>query len=96
LDEGDAMKIVAIIINIFIPGLGTLFVGKVAQGIVQLLLAAVAFVLTASGIFAIFGVPLGFCVWIWALVSAATSPSEPVKVVIVHQYEPAPAPSEKR
>jgi TM2 domain-containing membrane protein YozV len=84
------MKAVAILINFFIPGLGSFFVGKVAQGVVQLLLCFVALILTMTGIFAIIGVPLGIGVWIWGLVTAATSPSEPVKVVIVHQYESAP------
>ena len=88
------MKIVAILINFFIPGLGSFFVGKVAQGIVQLILYVFSIALIATGILAIFGIPLMIGVWIWGLVTAATAPSQPVQVVVVHQYEQAPA--EKR
>ena len=67
------MKIVAIIVNFFFPGLGTLLIGQIGTGVAQLLLTIVAAVMIASGVLSIVGIPLGIGVWIWALVSAAKS-----------------------
>ncbi len=71
------MRAVAIIVNVFLPGVGTLIVGKVFVGIVQILLYALAHLLIWTAILAIVGIPLAFIVWIWALVSAATAPLPP-------------------
>ncbi len=68
------MRAIAIIVNVFLPGVGTLIVGKVLVGIVQILLYVVAHFLIWTAILAIVGIPLAFIVWIWALVSAATAP----------------------
>ena len=67
------MKIVAIIVNFFFPGLGTLLIGQIGTGVAQLLLTIVAAVMIATGVLSIIGIPLGIGVWIWALVSAAKS-----------------------
>jgi len=67
------VKIVAIIVNFFFPGLGTLLIGQIGTGIAQLLLTIVAAVMVATGVLSIIGIPLGIGVWIWALVSAAKS-----------------------
>lgn len=67
------MKTLAIIINIFFPGIGTLFVRKWIQAIAQLLLGAVGAALTFSAILSIVGIPLLVIVWVWALVSAITA-----------------------
>lgn len=79
------MKIVAIVINIFFPGIGTLIVGKWGQGITQIILGIIAAIFIFTGIGAIIGGPLAFIVWIWAIVSAANSQPEPIKVIVVHQ-----------
>ncbi|HAX80445.1 MAG TPA: hypothetical protein DCY88_32565 [Cyanobacteria bacterium UBA11372] len=71
------MKVAAIIINIFFPGIGTLIVGKVIQGIIQLILIFVAVLLTLTGIGVILGIPIYFIVWIWAIISAATAVDRP-------------------
>ena len=71
------MKIIAFIINIFLPGVGTLLVGKIKIGIVQILLALLATALIGTHIGVIIGIPLGVANWIWALVSVATARMEP-------------------
>ena len=67
------MKAVAIIINIFFPGVGTLIIGKIGQGITQIILTIIAAIMAATGFLSIIGIPLAIGVWIWALVSAASS-----------------------
>ena len=67
------MKVIAIIINIFFPGVGTLVVGKIGLGITQIILTIIAFVLVSTGVLSIIGIPLAIGVWIWALVSVTGS-----------------------
>jgi TM2 domain-containing membrane protein YozV len=76
------MRAVAIIINLFFPGVGTIIAGKVFVGVVQFLLSAAAVTLTATGFGAVIGIPLGVVVWIWAIVSAATAPDKPLVIVV--------------
>lgn len=75
------MKALAIIINLFFPGIGTLIVKKYGQGITQIILTVIAAILVFTGILSIVGIPLGIGVWIWAIVSAASSNTqEPIVV----------------
>lgn len=76
------MKALAIIVNIFLPGIGTLIVKKFGQGIAQIVLGIIAALLTITGILSIIGIPLGIGVWIWAIVSAATAEDQPVTVIV--------------
>ena len=71
------MKTIAFIISIFLPGVGTLLVGKIGTGIVQILLSLLAHFLIWTAIGAIIGIPLAVIVWIWALVSVATAQMPP-------------------
>jgi hypothetical protein len=73
----DTIKIAAFVINIFLPGVGTLLVGKIGVGIAQILLYAIAHALTWTVIGALIGLPLIAIVWIWALISVATAPPRP-------------------
>jgi len=66
------MKLLGILLNIVLPGVGTLIVGKVVQGIIQLVLAIFAIALCFTVFGAIIGIPIYLIVWIWAIVSAAT------------------------
>ena len=66
------MRTFGIIINIFFPGVGTLVVGKIIQGIIQIVLIIIAIILNVTVVFAIIGIPLGLGTYVWALVSAAT------------------------
>lgn len=83
------MKVAAIVINIFLPGVGTLLVQKWTQAIFQIILAIIAVVLIFTVIGGIIGGPLYFAVWIWAIVSAATAPEQPITVVVQHQDKDA-------
>ena len=76
------MKSLAIIVNLFLPGIGTLFIIKWGQAIAQIVLTIIATVLIVTGIGAIIGIPLGIGVWIWAIVTAAGANPEPVTVVV--------------
>ena len=67
------MKAVAIIVNIFFPGVGTLIVGKIGTGVTQIILTLIAAVMIATAFLSVIGIPLGIGVWIWALVSVAGS-----------------------
>ena len=65
------MKILAVIVNIFIPGVGTMMMGRIGTGIVQLILIGLAAVLNFLVITLIIGVPLYAIVWLWAVVGVA-------------------------
>ena len=67
------MKAVAIIVNIFFPGVGTLIIGKIGTGVTQIILTLIAAVMIATAFLSIVGIPLAIGVWIWALVSVAGS-----------------------
>ena len=67
------MKIIGIIINIFFPGVGTLIVGKISTGIIQVILSIIAGILIFTGFFSIIGMPMLIIVWIWSLVTVAGS-----------------------
>jgi TM2 domain-containing membrane protein YozV len=67
------MAIAGLIVNIFLPGIGTLMCGKIAQGIIQVCLGVLSLILNLTVFLAIIGIPLYAGVWIWAIVSAATA-----------------------
>ncbi len=81
------MKVLGVIVNIFVPGIGTMIVGKIGQGIAQLLLYIVGWIFCFTVVGAIIGVPLCIGVWIWAIVSAATANPKPMQVEIIHRHE---------
>ena len=88
------MKPLAIILNVFFPGVGTIIAGKAGMGIAQLLrwLVGLMFWLTFIGI--IIGAPLMLAAWIWGLVSVASMSDTPQVVHVVHQNQTNPV-SEK-
>ncbi|ELP56473.1 putative membrane protein [Microcystis aeruginosa TAIHU98] len=67
------MKALAIIINIFFPGIGTLIVGKIGEGVAQFLIWLVGVVLTFTVVLSFIGIPICVAMWVWSIVSAATS-----------------------
>ena len=70
MGNSQAVAIVALLLNILLlPGLGSIIGGKTTHGIIQIVLAGIAFLLTITLIGAIIGIPLGIGVWIWALIS---------------------------
>jgi len=78
------VKAIAVITNFFIPGLGSLVIGKVFQGLMQLLLLGLAAIFNFTVIGMIVGIPLYAIAWIWGMITAATY-SEPVRVVYEHR-----------
>ncbi len=72
------LKILAIIVNIFLPGIGTLIVKKWIQAVLQLILGGIAAVFTFTGVGIVVGGPLAFVVWVWAIISAVTYEEEAV------------------
>ena len=78
------MRALAIITNFFVPGLGTLIVGKVGQGIAQLLLFIVGFWLAFAWLALPVGLPICFAVWVWGLVVAARTPLQPAHSSVSH------------
>ena len=81
------MKVLGVIVNIFIPGIGTMIVGRIGQGIVQLILYILGLIFSFTIVGAVIGVPLCIGVWIWAIVSAATANPKPMQVEIIHRHE---------
>jgi|EndMetStandDraft_8_1072994.scaffolds.fasta_scaffold229972_2 TM2 domain-containing membrane protein YozV len=77
------MKILAILLNFFFPGVGSMVIGKVGTGVTQLLLYVVGIFLSLTVVLAIIGVPLCLGAWIWGLVTAANSPEQPIQVTVV-------------
>lgn len=76
------MKALAIIVNLFLPGIGTLFIQKWGQAVAQIVLSLIAVFLVATAIGSVIGIPLGIGVWIWSIVTAASAEPEPVTVVV--------------
>lgn len=76
------MKILGVIVNIFFPGIGSLIVGKIGTGIIQLILYGVGILFILTGIGVIIGWPICFIVWVWAIVTAATAQEKPVRVIV--------------
>ncbi len=75
------MKAIAIIINFFFPGVGTMIIGKVGLGAAQLLLGIAGYFLTLTGILSIIGIPMIIAAVIWSMISAAKSDTPQTVVV---------------
>ena len=83
------MKPLAIILNIFIPGVGSFVIGHVGQGIGQILIWGLGFLFTVGtlGFGAIIGFPMMLGAWIWGIVLVAGVREAPVQVSIVNNAE---------
>ena len=77
-------KLVAFILNFFIPGLGTFFVGRIGTAIIQLVLLPVGVLLIPFGGI---GVLVLVADWVWALVTVVQAWRKP-SVVYVRQNPP--------
>ncbi len=70
---GIVKKIALILVNLLFPGLGTVFMDtRRKQGIIQLILTGLAFLLAASVIGAILGLVLIMISFVWAFLSGVT------------------------
>lgn len=61
----DGTAVTALVLNIIIPGAGSLVAGRTSQGVAQLVLWVVSFPLCLV----LIGFPMLLAVWIWSLVS---------------------------
>ncbi len=60
-----------LIINLLVPGVGTLMMGgKAIQGILQLVIWTIGFMFSILAIGAIIGMPMMFVGWVWALINS--------------------------
>lgn len=84
------MKAAGIILNFFIPGVGSLVIGQSGQGIAQLLLYFFGMIFTFTLIGAVIGLPMMLAAWIWGLVTAASFNEGPTQIHVVHTTAPPP------
>ncbi|MDD4909467.1 MAG: hypothetical protein PHR44_02115 [Candidatus Omnitrophica bacterium] len=61
--DRETKNIVGLLVNLAIPGIGTIIWGDSNKGVTQLVLWLVGVFLS----FVIIGIPLVFGVWVWAL-----------------------------
>ena len=73
------MKVLGLIINLIIPGIGSFFFGKYVQAISQFIIWFIGLLFTITGLFAIIGIPIGLIAWGWALATSITALSTPDK-----------------
>jgi TM2 domain-containing membrane protein YozV len=61
----DATAVAALVLNVVIPGTGSLIAGRAAVGVTQLMLWVIGVPLS----FVLIGIPLAMAAWIWSLVT---------------------------
>ncbi|KCZ89432.1 hypothetical protein [Hyphomonas johnsonii] len=74
-------KFVAFILNFFIPGLGTIFVGRIGTAIIQLALIPVGILLIPFGGI---GILVLVANWVWGLLTVVQAWRKPVVVYVQH------------
>ena len=84
------MNGLALVLNFFVPGVGSIVMGKAGQGITQILLFGFGLLLTLTAILSIFGLPMMLGAWIWGLVTAigGGGATAPQTINIVQQAGP--------
>lgn len=75
-------KLVAFILNLFVPGLGTLFVGRIGTAIIQLLLIPIGIALIMFGGV---GVLVLVADWVWGLLTVVQAWRKPDVVYVVKE-----------
>lgn len=64
------MAIIGLVVNaLMFPGLGSILAGRVATGIIQMLLMFVAIIFHLTLVGMVVSVPLGIIVWIWGIIT---------------------------
>lgn len=61
----QGLAIAGLIVNLFIPGLGSIIGGRTSTGVIQLVLYIISWPLSII----LIGIPLMLAMWIWALVT---------------------------
>ena len=76
----QSTAVIALIMNIIIPGLGTLFAKKTREGLYQILIAVLGFaIIFGFSPIAILGFAMLLGAWIWAIVRGIKLVSEAFK-----------------
>jgi TM2 domain-containing membrane protein YozV len=78
------MNIIAVLVNFFIPGIGSFMVGKGGAGVAQLLIFIIGLFMVVTVILSGFGVIFMAIAWIWGLITAATA-NNTQKVVVIEK-----------
>ncbi len=78
------MNIVAVLLNFFVPGVGSFFVGRGGAGVAQLLIFLVGLFFVVTVFLLPVGLILMAIAWIWGLITAATA-NNTQKVVVVEK-----------
>jgi len=65
-------KLIALVVNLFVPGAGTIMAGKKQTGIIQIVLFGLSLLLIMTFFGAILGFPLYIGVWIWGIITIVT------------------------
>lgn len=76
------MKGIAIIANILAPGVGSFIIGKVGQGLGQIIIWGLSLLITVGtlGFGIVIGAPMMIGAWIWAIITAAGGPDQTVNL----------------
>ena len=76
------MKALAIVCNILVPGVGSFVAGYPGQGLGQILIWGLGFLLTVVtlGFGMVIGIPMMLGAWIWGIVTVAGGPAPAVTV----------------
>lgn len=84
------MKGLGIILNILIPGVGSMVIGKIGQGIGQIVIWGLGGLITLGtlGFGVVIGAPMMIGAWIWAIVTAAGGPGQTINVHVANDGSP--------
>jgi len=64
------LRVLGLILNVLFPGIGSLILGKVLIGILQIVLWFVALGFALTGVGLVVAIPIYVIVWLWALITA--------------------------
>ena len=78
------MNMLAVLVNFFLPGIGSFMVGKGGAGVAQLLIFIVGLIMVFTVFLSLFGLMFMAIAWIWGLITAATA-NNTQKVVVVEK-----------
>lgn len=79
------MNILAVLLNFFMPGIGSFVVGRGGAGVAQLLIFGIGISLAITLIMLPFGLVLMAVAWVWGLITAANASNKPQQVVVVEK-----------
>jgi TM2 domain-containing membrane protein YozV len=78
------MKGLATLVNVFLPGIGSMMVGKVGEGVAQFMIWGIGILFCFTLIGAVVGLPMAIAGWIWAILGTAVS-RRPIQVEITQR-----------